>query len=106
MFIDDEEKISDIYSTPIDRRTNQSKDTSSNVEIKDTGSIVLDMADIQNNKKSPSVRDSKVEVPLSPEDLELKKKKRKLVLFIILMLINVALFSYLLYLLITIFMTL
>lgn len=105
MFIEDEERLSDLYSTPTDRKTVQ-EEPSNNVFIEDDNSIVLDMAQSKEKKIEPSVRDSKTEVPLSIEELELKKKKKKLIYFILFMLLNTAFFGYIIYLIVTIFMSL
>ncbi len=105
MFIDDEERISDLYKTPSDRKI-ANAEPQSQVFIEDDNSIVLDMAKTKEKKIEPSVRDSKTEVPLSTEELELKKKKKKLILFILMMLLNFAFFGYIIYLIVTIFMSL
>lgn len=107
MFIDDEEKLSDLYQTPSDRKVaSQESAPSSQVLIEDDNSIVLDMAKTPEKKIEPSVRDSKTEIPLSSEDIELKRKKKKLIMFILLMTLNLAFFGYIIYLVVTIFMNL
>lgn len=102
MFIDDEERLSDIYSRPRDRVTDESEMFQGvNIE-EDKDSIVLDMAEPR--KVGPSVRDSSQEVALSPEDIEKKRKKKRLITFIILGIIDLAFLGYIIYLVITIFM--
>ena len=100
MLIEDEEKLSDIYSKPNDRKT--SKDDVEAVSIEDKGndSIVLDMADTK--EVTPSVRDSRVQVELSKEDIELKRKKKRIALFIAFCVLDVALLSYIIYLVVMI----
>lgn len=104
MLIEDEEKLSDIYSKPSDRKT--SKDDVEAVSIEDKGndSIVLDMADTK--EVSPSVRDSRVQVELSKEDIELKRKKKRIALFIVFCILDAALLSYIIYLVVMIFVNL
>lgn len=105
MYIEDEEKLSDIYSKPSDRKT--SKDDVEAVLIEEDSkdsSIVLDMAETK--EVTPSVRDSRVEVKLSPEDIELKRKKKRVVLFSLLCVVDVALLGYIIYLVVMIFINL
>lgn len=104
MLIEDEEKLSDIYSKPSDRKT--SKDDVEAVSIEDKGndSIVLDMADTK--EVTPSVRDSRVQVELSKEDIELKRKKKRIALFIVFCVLDAALLSYIIYLVVMIFVNL
>lgn len=105
MFIDDEERLSDLYRTPSDRKV-ATEEVQSQVFIEDDNSIVLDMAKTKEEKIEPSVRDSKTEVPLSMEEIELKKKKKKFIIFILMMLTNFAFFGYIIYLIVTTFMSL
>lgn len=107
MFVDDEERISDLYRTPNDRKTVDDNKVSSNDSfVAEDNSIVLEMSNSTKKKIEPSVRDSKTEVPLSLEEIELKKKKKKLVFFILMMILNVAFFGYIIYLIVTTFMSL
>lgn len=100
MFIDDEERLSDIYSRPRDRVTDESE-MFQGVNIEEKDSIVLDMAEPR--KVGPSVRDSSKEVALSSEDIEKKRKKKRLITFITLGIIDLAFLGYIIYLVITIF---
>lgn len=105
MFIEDEERLSDIYSKPSDRKT--SKDDVEAVSIEeasDDPSIVLDMS--KTKEATPSLRDSRVEVQLSPEEIELKRKKKRVLFFSLLCIVDVALLSYIIYLVVMIFINL
>lgn len=105
MFIEDEERLSDIYSKPSDRKT--SKDDVEAVSIEEASgdpSIVLDMS--KTKEATPSLRDSRVEVQLSPEEIELKRKKKRVLFFSLLCIVDVALLSYIIYLVVMIFINL
>ena len=55
---------------------------------------------------TPSVRDSRVQVELSKEDIELKRKKKRIALFIAFCVLDAALLSYIIYLVVMIFVNL
>ena len=93
MMLDEERQNSDIYVTPEDRKPH---DTS--VEFAD--SLIEEQPSLLSEDRKVKLSSEK---KVKSKDLELSKKKKNFIIFTILTLVDVALFIYIIYLVVSIF---
>lgn len=102
----EEERLSDIYSTPKDRITLEEKKAKPvSLEEDDDDALILEMQNNPKTKKKVSKNGSK-EVEYTQEELDYREKKKKFILFWIFAVIDAAFLGYIIYLVVTIFMNL